>query len=75
MKVPLRIGSVLVTATLLVTALATPALAWSNGPGGPDSYGTHDWIPGDFRFGRVPVGCDLSGKGARLVIIIGWLTN
>ena len=43
MKVPLRIGSVLVTATL-VTALATPALAWSNGPGGPDSYGTHDWI-------------------------------
>ena len=44
MKVPLRIGSVLVTATLLVTALATPALAWSNGPNGPNTYGTHDWI-------------------------------
>jgi Zinc dependent phospholipase C. len=46
MKVPLRIGSVLVTVTLLVTALATPALAWSNGPEGCNSYGTHDWILG-----------------------------
>ena len=28
------------------TALLTPAtaLAWSNGPAGPDEYGTHDWV-------------------------------
>lgn len=25
-------------------ALQTPALAWSNGRAGPDSFGTHDWI-------------------------------
>jgi hypothetical protein len=25
-------------------AAAAPAMAWANGPGGPDSFGTHDWI-------------------------------
>lgn len=28
----------------LVTALPGPALAWSNGRNGPNSFGTHDWI-------------------------------
>lgn len=44
MKTPVRIGSILVTATLLVGAMATPALAWANGSDGPNTYGTHDWI-------------------------------
>ena len=44
MKTPFRISSIVLVATLLVAAMATPALAWSNGPDGPDSYGTHDWI-------------------------------
>ena len=28
----------------LVAHGASPALAWSNGVDGPDSYGTHDWV-------------------------------
>src|SRR5687768_2427579 len=28
--------------SLLLTP--TPAHAWSNGPNGPDTFGTHDWI-------------------------------
>ena len=27
-----------------VATAASPALAWSNGVDGPDTYGTHDWI-------------------------------
>lgn len=44
MKIPVRTGSILVMATLLVGAIATPALAWANGAGGPNTYGTHDGI-------------------------------
>lgn len=29
---------------LVLLAQAAPALAWSNGVDGPNSYGTHDWI-------------------------------
>lgn len=28
------------------------ALAWSNGPGGCNSFGTHDWILESSAFGR-----------------------
>ena len=34
----------LLLGTILVVLLPTPALAWSNGPNGPDTFGTHDWI-------------------------------
>jgi hypothetical protein len=29
---------------LVLLAQALPALAWSNGVDGPNSYGTHDWV-------------------------------
>lgn len=32
------------TAVLLLSAIASPVSAWSNGVEGPDSFGTHDWI-------------------------------
>lgn len=44
MSVPARMCSVVLAAAVLLTGMATPALAWSNGRDGPDSYGTHDWI-------------------------------
>ena len=34
----------LVAGAILVSLLADPARAWSNGVDGPNSYGTHDWI-------------------------------
>lgn len=34
----------LVLALALAVSLQTPALSWSNGRGGPNSFGTHDWI-------------------------------
>jgi hypothetical protein len=34
----------LVTACLLLLILPTLALAWSNGPNGPNGFGTHDWV-------------------------------
>jgi hypothetical protein len=33
-----------VFSALCALAFATPALAWSNGPDGRDTFGTHDWI-------------------------------
>lgn len=34
-----------VVLALLLTVLApAPAHAWSNGPNGPDTFGTHDWL-------------------------------
>jgi hypothetical protein len=30
--------------SVLVAMLGTPVHAWSNGPNGPDTFGTHDWI-------------------------------
>ena len=35
---------VLILAGLLVVGAASPAFAWANGTGGPNSYGTHDWV-------------------------------
>lgn len=35
------VGAMTVPASLVV---ASPALAWSNGVHGPNTYGTHDWI-------------------------------
>lgn len=35
---------IVLLAGLLVVGGASPALAWANGPDGPDSYGTHDWV-------------------------------
>ena len=34
----------LVTACLILLILPTLALAWSNGPNGPNGFGTHDWV-------------------------------
>jgi hypothetical protein len=40
-----RVSAILVILlSLLLLAQATPALAWSNGTGGYNSYGTHDWV-------------------------------
>jgi hypothetical protein len=39
-----RVTSGLMIAMLLVAASAAPAVAWSNGVDGPNSFGTHDWI-------------------------------
>lgn len=34
----------MVMAALSLSLVPVPALAWSNGPDGPNTYGTHDWI-------------------------------
>lgn len=34
----------LISIVMVLSSFATPALAWSNGTDGCDSYGTHDWI-------------------------------
>lgn len=39
-----RLLVVLCLSLALVVAAAAPALPWSNGRDGPDSFGTHDWI-------------------------------
>jgi hypothetical protein len=38
----LLVGVAVVVATL--ASLTSPIAAWSNGPDGPNDYGTHDWI-------------------------------
>lgn len=40
----MRATIVPILTSLLVMASANPAAAWANGPDGPNSYGTHDWI-------------------------------
>lgn len=40
----MRRSFVLLLVAVLVVGVAAPAFGWANGPDGPDSYGTHDWI-------------------------------
>jgi hypothetical protein len=39
-----RGGALVILVPLLVLGSAAPALAWSNGVHGYNSYGTHDWV-------------------------------
>lgn len=38
------LGSIVALLIVAACMAANEALAWSNGPAGPDSFGTHDWV-------------------------------
>lgn len=43
-RLSLRIAVAFTTLLVLAAALPSTALAWANGPSGPDGFGTHDWV-------------------------------